>query len=103
MDYDLKQIGNRISNRRKELDLTQDALSEMLHISNTHLSNIERGKKPPGFIVFLEICSALKVDSGYITDGKVYADLDEELITKLKKCSDEYKIIISKMIDGLIK
>lgn len=103
MDYDLKQIGNRISTRRKELDLTQDALSEMLHISNTHLSNIERGKKPPGFIVFLEICSALKVDSGYITDGKVYADLDEELITKLKKCSDEYKIIISKMIDGLIK
>ncbi len=48
MDYDLKQIGNRISTRRKELDLTQDALSEMLHISNTHLSNIERGKSHQG-------------------------------------------------------
>ncbi len=103
MEHDLKQIGNRISIRRRELKIPQHKLAEMVNISSTHLSNIERGKKAPGFIVFLDICSALKIDSGYITEAKVYADLDEELITKLKKCSDEQKIVISKMIDGLIE
>lgn len=103
MEHDLKQIGNRISTRRNELKIPQHKLAEMVNISSTHLSNIERGKKAPGFIVFLDICSALRIDSGYITDAKVYADLDDELIAKIKKCSDEEKIIVSKMIDGLIK
>lgn len=99
MEYNLKQMGHRISTRRNELKIPQHKLAEIVNISNTHLSNIERGKKPPGFIVFLDICSALQVDSSYITDAKVYADLDEELIVKIKKCSDEDKIKISSIID----
>lgn len=102
MKHDLKQIGNRISARRNELNLSQYELAEMLNISNTHLSNIERGKKAPGFILFLDICTALNIDSDYFIDGKVYPDLDEELISKIKKCSDEYKFVLSKMLNGLI-
>lgn len=82
MYHDLKHIGNRIVIRRNELGITQGELAESLNISNTHLSNIERGKKPPSFLLFLDICSRLKINSDYLTAGKVYVDLDEELEEK---------------------
>lgn len=99
MKYNLKQMGHRIATRRDELKIPQYKLAEMVNISNTHLSNIERGKKPPGFITFLDICSVLQIDISYIIDAKVYADLDEELIAKIKNCTDEDKIKISGIID----
>lgn len=54
MAYNLKKIGKRISNRRRELDMTQNELASILHISNTHLSNIERGAVPPSFFCLLK-------------------------------------------------
>ena len=38
-----KEIGNRIRQRRKELKLTQEKLSEILEITPTYISEIERG------------------------------------------------------------
>ena len=47
MEYNLKQMGHRISTRRNELKIPQHKLAEIVNISNTHLSNIERGKNRP--------------------------------------------------------
>ena len=99
MEYSLKDIGKKIGSRRREIGLNQAQLAERVHISNTHLSNIERGKKPPGFIVFLDICNELKVGPKYLTSGKIYTNVDEEIIDKMRLCSTENKIIISKIID----
>ena len=44
MSINLKQFGKRITLRREELDMSQKVLSEKIHISPTHLSNIENGK-----------------------------------------------------------
>ena len=103
MNYNLKIIGSRIAQRRKSLNIHQKELAESLNISRGHLSNIENGKNPPGFELFLDICTKLKVNTDYITMGKVYADDDEEIIDKLKMCSDEYRIIISKIIDLFVE
>lgn len=99
MDHELKKIGNKISSRRRELGITQSKLAEKINISNTHLSNIERGKKAPGFELFLDICKELKINSDYFISGKIYPSLDEELVDKIKRCSDENKIIINKIVD----
>ncbi len=99
MQYDLKDIGKKIAFRRRELGLKQSELAEKINISNTHLSNIERGKKPPGFMAFLDICAELKVGPEYLTSGKIYTDVDEEIINKIKMCSTESKILISKIVD----
>lgn len=99
MEYSLKDIGKKIGSRRREIGLNQAQLAERVHISNTHLSNIERGKKPPGFMVFLDICNELKVGPEYLTSGKIYTNVDEEIIDKMRLCSAENKIIISKIID----
>lgn len=99
MAYNLKEIGKRIFLRRKEMDMTQKELASKTNISNNHLSNIERGKSAPSFLLFLDICSVLKTNTDYIASGTVYADLDEEIIQKIKRCSDEDKIKVSRIID----
>lgn len=103
MTYSLKAIGRRIAQRRNHLDLKQKDLAEQLHISEGHLSNIENGKNPPGFELFLDICSKLKVNTDYITMDKIYADEDEEIMDKLSKCSPEYKTIIARIIDIFVE
>lgn len=102
MEYNLKQIGNRIFICRRENGLTQKQFASMLNISNNHLSNIERGKSAPSFLLFLDICSKLKINTDYIALGNVCADVDDEIIQKIKKCSDEDKIKISKIIDAFL-
>ena len=52
---------------------------------------------------FFDICSELKTNTNYIASGALYADIDDEIIQKLKKCSDEHKIIISDIIDAFLK
>ncbi len=103
MEHNLKQIGNRIFMRRKELEISQKDFADRLNISNNHLSNIERGRSAPSFLLFLDICSELKTNTDYIVSGALYADVDDEIIQKIKKCSDENKIIISNIIDAFIK
>lgn len=103
MEHNLKQIGNRIFMRRRELGISQKDFANRLNISNNHLSNIERGRAAPSFLLFLDICSELKINTDYIASGTLYADINDEIIQKLKKCSDEYKIIISDIIDAFIK
>lgn len=103
MDYNLKQIGNRIFMRRKELEISQKDFANKLNISNNHLSNIERGRSAPSFLLFLDICSELKTNTDYIASGTLYADVDDEIIHKIKKCTDEHKVIISTIIDAFIK
>lgn len=103
MEHNLKQIGNRIFIRRKELEITQKDFANSLNISNNHLSNIERERSAPSFLLFLDICSELKTNTDYIASGALYAYIDDEIIQKLNKCSNEHKIIISDIIDAFLK
>ena len=103
MEHNLKQLGNRIFIRRKELGISQKDFANRLNISNNHLSNIERGKSAPSLLLFLDICSELKTTTDYIASGTIYADIDDEIIQKIKKCSIGHKSIISKIIDAFIQ
>lgn len=102
MVHDLKPIGKRISQCRRNNDLTQKQLAAKINISNNHLSNIENGKTAPGFDTFIDICSALKADASYIIGGEIYSDINEEIISKLHRCSDENRIRISRILDVFV-
>lgn len=98
MEQQLKQIGKRIAICRKNLDLSQKDFASKLNISN-----IENGKSAPSFMLFMDICSVLNVNIEYIATGRVYPDLDKEIIEKIKRCSDEDKIKISGIVDVFLK
>ena len=59
IDFDM--LGIRIKKRRRELNLKQNELSEMLGISNNYLSNIENGHSILSLEVFSDICVKLKI------------------------------------------
>ena len=41
---DYRAMGDRIRKKRKEMQLTQEKLAEMIDISTSHVGGIERGK-----------------------------------------------------------
>ncbi len=47
---------------RKSRHISLDKLSELTHISKSHLSNIERGEKEPTLSILIRIALALKID-----------------------------------------
>ncbi len=100
MTHDLRAIGKRISAVRRDLNMSQKALAAKVNISNNHLSNIETGKSAPGFTTFLDICSVLNADIGYIIGGEIYPSPDDATMNKYKKKSPEDKMIISRIIDA---
>ncbi|WP_303001956.1 helix-turn-helix domain-containing protein [Dialister invisus] len=59
----MKAIGTRIKEAREAKGLTQEQLAEMVGLSSTHISVIERGVKAPKLETFIEIANALDVTS----------------------------------------
>ena len=59
MKTDYQAIGRRIARRRKELHLTQATVAELVEISDTYLSNIERAVSIPSTEVIMRIADAL--------------------------------------------
>lgn len=64
MQYDLTKIGEVISNRRKELGLTQEALAAMLSVTPQAISKWERGSGLPdaAFLPDLALTLGLSLD-----------------------------------------
>ena len=56
-------IGARIKAARERVHLTQEQLAEIVDISPTHMSVIERGVKTPKLDTFVRIANALGVST----------------------------------------
>ena len=63
MDGNLRDIGGRIREARKERKLDQAALAEKLNISMSHMSDIENGRTNFSIEVFIRITEALQVSA----------------------------------------
>lgn len=95
----LKEIGQRISDRRKKLGLTQEALAESADVTTQFVSYAEAGKRAMRPENLLKISSALGVSSDYLLTGKII-DRDLLLISeKLKKLSPSQIRTIENIID----
>ncbi len=103
MSIDLKQFGRSICIKRDDLEMSQKDLSEKLHISATHLSNIENGKSMPSFSTFIDICTVLKTNPDCLIGSTIYPEVNDEIIKKIERCSPEKKVLLSKFIDVLLE
>lgn len=59
---DLKNLGNLIRSKRKELGLTQAEMADSVCLCTQHYSRIERGEYIPSLQTFLRIAEVLKLD-----------------------------------------
>ena len=65
----LREMGARISARRKELSFTQEHLAEKMDVSVQMISNLELGKKAIRPENLIKLCDALEVSADYILRG----------------------------------
>jgi transcriptional regulator with XRE-family HTH domain len=75
-----QQLGANIRERRKALNLSQEALARLVGLTRTSLTNIENGRQHPPLFTFCELLDQLKVGAAELlprrtarTDGNASA------------------------------
>ena len=67
-------IGKFIAQKRKEKNLTQEQLAEILGVSNKTVSKWECGKCMPDYSIVKPLCQELGITVSELMDGEVKAD-----------------------------
>ena len=75
-------IGARIKAARERVHLTQEQLAEIIDISPTHMSVIERGVKTPKLDTFVRIANALGVSTDALLQD-VAVPANESILAEL--------------------
>ena len=78
--FDMKSIGRRIALMRKEVNLTQMELADMLNISFQAVSNWERGETMPDISKLPELGKIFNVSIDRILDSKKSSEIIENVI-----------------------
>lgn len=95
----LRQMGERIFQKRKAMKLTQEQLAEQVGVSIQMISNLECGKKAIRPENLIKICHALGISADYVLTGsKANTEIDE-IINKLSSLTPEELQMVSTMID----
>ena len=95
----LKEIGQRIMERRKKLGLTQEALAEKGDVTAQFVSYAEAGKRAMRPENLMKIAAALEVSADYLLTGDV---IDKDLLIladKMRKLTPSQIRIIEAIID----
>ena len=81
MELNYSLIGKRVAARRKQLKLTQEALSEKVDLTPKYISNIETSSSIPSIESVMQLCAALDITPDYllfgISDRKESSRLEE--------------------------
>lgn len=103
MDY--YKIGQKIRKFRKAQGLSQEELAEKIGISLTHMSHIETGNTKLSLPVFIDIASALDVqtddllnDRDLISGSKANGELSE----MLEQCTAEQLNVITDVVKTML-
>lgn len=83
------ELGSRIKEKRKKLELTQEILAKEINISRTALANIEAGRQQLLVHQLYLICSVLEISIETILpkleSGLIDAKLPDDLTKKQKE------------------
>lgn len=95
-------MGSRITQRRKEMQLKQSELAELLNISENQISNIENGKSFPRLNNFIKMCEILDCNADYFLSGIIKKTVDQNIIDMISSMTLEEQKTLWKLIDCYI-
>lgn len=101
-EVSLQEIGKRITARRKQLGLTQEALAEKADLTTQFVSYAESGKRAMRPENLLKLSAALGVSADYLLTGQI---VDKDLLllsNKLSTLTPEQLRLIEKLLDDCI-
>lgn len=101
-----EEIGRYILQKRKEKNLTQSQLAELIGVSNKSVSKWENGKCMPDYGVIIPLCNALDITVAELIDGKDDKDktdrmYDDSQVMDLLKRMQELEVQVKK-ISGIV-
>jgi len=106
MEINYNEIGTRIAERRKELNLTQEALTNLTGISTNQLSNLENSRSVPTVDTIMKLSEALQVTPDYFLLG-IAKEIDgaplNAIARKALLCSERQQKLIYEFISLLIR
>lgn len=89
-------IGERIKNRRKELNITQIQIREATGISSGNMSGIESGKSLPSASALIELSKILDCSVDWILTGNssilervVLSNIEEDLLNGFRELPED--------------
>lgn len=68
-DANLRLLGTRIRQLRREMGWSQEHLALAAEIDRSYIGGVERGERNLSFTVLCRICVALKADVGTLATG----------------------------------
>lgn len=102
MDDLLREMGERIFARRKQLRMTQEELAEAAGVTPQMVSTAELGKKALRPANIIKICSALDISPDYLLLGRI-SDTDHSILMQKIAClSPEQYRYLENIIDSFI-
>lgn len=103
LDYK-KEMGLRLKEKRKELCMTQEQLSDQLNISLKHYSEVERGITGLSVENIIKISNILHVSIDYLLKGEIKKEeFPYEMILFYQNCSVEQKKGVLQIFRGMEK
>ncbi|MCL2391224.1 MAG: helix-turn-helix domain-containing protein [Oscillospiraceae bacterium] len=110
----MSDVGDRLSELRKNRGLKQSDVSELINVSASSISSYERGKRDPNFDVLTDLSEVYDVTIDYIL-GKTSSDISPriledrfidgvtfgEIIKCLRPLSEEDKNAVYNVIDAI--
>ncbi len=99
MDNDNIEIGKRIYERRKQLNITQEKLSELADTTPQAISNYERGERELKASIIIKISRALNTTTDYILTGNDNAFV----LNDIEDITDEDRATIFEIVEKCIK
>ena len=102
MENLLKEIGQRITARRKQLRMTQEELSEKAGVTSQTISNAELGKKGLRPENIIRLCSAMDISPDYLLLGRISDEDVSTLKQKVSKLTPEQYRHLEDIVDSYI-
>ena len=99
----LKEMGERIMQRRKKLGLTQEALAELSELTTQFVSYAESGKRGMRPENLMKVAAALGVSTDYLLTGDIINKDKLLLSEKLDKLTPQQVRIVENVIDECIE
>lgn len=99
----LKEIGLRLSQKRKEKGYTQEKLAELVEVTPQTISYAEQGRKAMRPENIIKICTALNISTDYLLMGKESSESSFDVLErKFENLTSEQQIYIKLILDSCI-
>ena len=100
---ELENIGKRISERRKQMGLTQEKLAEQMDVSIQMISNLERGVKAIRIDNLVRLSQILKVSTDYILTGTQTEKDVDSLAGQIAQLDEDKRKMIEVLVAYCLK